>query len=224
LTGSTGDFVKRLLVVLFIFYAQSLSAQSPIHITFDGDEIGKFPSGWVSRDQKNMIKVYSVQAEEEKKFLHADAHNLSVQIIYETKWDIKDYPILRWRWRAVIFPTGSNEQIKSGDDSVLGIYVVLSGLPFVTAIKYIWSDTLPIGTAFDSPSSSGTKIIVVRSGQALAGTWVTEEHNVLSDYESLFRKGEKHPVAQGIAILTDSDNTNSRAVGDYADISITPSK
>ena len=216
--------MKLLLVVILIFCAQSLCAQSLLHITFDGDEIGKFPSSWVSRDQKNMTKVYSVQAEGEKKFLHADACGLSVQISYEKKWDIKDYPILRWSWRAVIFPTGSNEQIKTGADSVLGVYVVLSGLPLVTAIKYIWSDTLPIGTAFNSPYSSGTKIIVVQSGRALTGTWVTEERNVLSDYERFFGKGEKHPVAQGIAILTDSDNTNSCAAGDYAHISIHPFK
>jgi hypothetical protein len=216
--------MKLLLAVILIFCAQSLCAQSLIHITFEGDEVGKFPSGWVSRDQKNMTKVYSVQAEGEKKFLRADAQDLSVQIIYERKWAIKDYPILRWCWRAVIFPTGSNEQIKSGADSVLGVYVVFSGLPFVTAIKYIWSDTLPIGMEFDSPFSSGTKIIVVRSGRALAGQWVTEERNVLSDYERFFGKGGKHPEAQGIAILTDSDNTKSRAVGDYTDISIHPFK
>jgi len=216
--------MKLLLVVIIIFCAQSLCAQSLMHITFEGGEVGKFPSGWGSRDQKNMTRVYSVQAEGEKKFLHADAHDLSVAISYERKWDMKDYPILRWRWRAVIFPTGSNEQIKSGADSVLGLYVMFSGLPFVTAIKYIWSDTLPIGTAFDSPYSKGTKIIVVRSGRALAGTWITEERDVLSDYERFFGKGGKHPVAEGIAILTDSDNTHSRAVGDYADISITLSK
>ena len=216
--------MKRWFAVILIFCAQSVCAQSATHITFYGDEVGKFPSGWVSEDQKNMTKVYSVQAEGEEKFLHADAKDLSVLISSERKWDIKDYPILRWRWRAVIFPTGSNEQIKSGDDSVLGLYVVFSGRPFVTAIKYVWSDTLPVGMAFDSPYSSGTKIIVVRSGRALAGAWVTEERNVLSDYEQSFGKGEKHAVAQGIAILTDSDNTHSRAVGDYADISITLSK
>ena len=216
--------MKRLLALLIIFCAQNLCAQSPIHITFDDDEVGKFPSGWVSRDKQNMTKVYSVQAEADKKFLHADAHGLSVQISYQTKWKLRDYPILRWRWRPVIFPTGSNEQIKSGADSVLGVYVVLSGLPFVKAIKYIWSDTLPTGAEFDSPYSSGTKIVVVRSGRGLIETWVTEERNVLSDYERFFGKEEKHPVARGIAVLTDSDDTHSRAVGDYGDISLSPPK
>ncbi len=137
---------------------------------------------------------------------------------------IKDFPVLRWRWRAVVFPDGSNEQIRSGDDSVLGVYVVLNGFPIPKAIKYIWSDTLPVDKTFDSPYSSGTKMVVVRSGRSLAGTWVAEERNVLSDYEHLFGKGERHPEAQGIAILTDSDNTRSRAVGDYADISLYPSE
>jgi hypothetical protein len=216
--------MKLLLIVIFVFCAQSLYAQSPNPLTFDGDEVGQCPSNWVSRDQNSMAKVYSVQAEGEKKFLHADAQDLSVQISYERKWDLANFPILRWSWRALIFPTGSNEQIKSGDDSVLGVYVVLRGLPFVKAIKYIWSDALPVGTAFDSPFSSGTKLIVVRSGRALAGTWVTEERNVLSDYERSFGKGDKPPVVKGIAILTDSDNTHSRAVGDYGDISMIPSK
>jgi len=212
--------MKRLLVALLIFCADGLYAQSLFQITFEGDEIGKFPTAWASRDQKNMAAVYSVQAEGEKKYLHADAHNLSTQIYYDKKWDIKNYPILRWRWRAVMFPTGSNERIKDGNDSVLAIYVLFGGFPSVRAIKYIWSDTLPIGTALDSPYSGGTKMFVVRSGRALAGTWVDEERNVLSDYESSFGRKEGHPVAQGIAILTDSDNTSSRAVGDYAEISI----
>ncbi len=55
--------MKRLLVVILVFCAQSLWAQSSIHIIFDGDEVGEFPSAWVSRDQKNMTTIYSVQAE-----------------------------------------------------------------------------------------------------------------------------------------------------------------
>jgi hypothetical protein len=211
--------MKRLLAFLLLFFAQSLCAQPPFHIPFDSDEVGQFPSGWKSRDQKNMTKVYSVQAEGETKFLHADAKDLSVQISFPKKWDLLEYPILRWRWRPVVFPTGSNERIKSGADSVLGIYVVLRGLPFVKAIKYLWSDTLPVGAEFDSPYSAGTKMIVVRSGRELGGTWVTEERNVLLDCERFFGKEEEHPTAQGIAILTDSDDTHSRAVGDYAEIS-----
>ncbi len=216
--------MNRLLIGVLIFWAQSLCAQPLLHLTFEGDEVGRIPSAWVSADPKNITKVYSVQSEGGKKFLHADSKSLSVQICYEKKWDVKDYPILRWRWRPLIFPAGSNERIMSGADSVLGVYALFSGLPVVTAIKYIWSDTLPVGTTFDSPYSSRTKIIVIRSGRDLSGVWTTEERNVLSDYERFFGKGTKPPIAQGIVVLTDSDNTQSRAAGDYADISIHPSE
>ena len=216
--------MKRWFLLLVIFCANTVSAEMPPQITFDGDEVGRVPSGWVSEDHENEAKVYSVKEEGHEKFLHADANNLSVAISYVRKWDIRDYPVLRWRWRAVLFPTGSNERIKSGDDSVLGLYVVFNGRPFIKAIKYVWSETLPVNTAFDSPYSSGTKFIVVRSGRALTGTWVTEERNLLADYERSFGKGEKPPVAQAIAILTDSDNTHSRAVGDYGSIAMTLSK
>jgi hypothetical protein len=212
--------VRQLLVAIVILCAQNVCAQTPPPISFDHDEVGKFPSCWASNDQKNMIKIYSVQAEGQDKFLHADAIDLSVQISYRGKWDITDYPVLRWRWRAVLFPTGSNEQIKSGGDSVLGLYVVFGGKPFVTAIKYVWSDTLPGGMAFDSPYSNGTKIIVVRGGREAEGNWVSEERNLLSDCERFFKIEKKCLVAQAIAILTDSDNTHSRAVGDYAHINI----
>jgi hypothetical protein len=212
--------LPRLLALILIFCAQPLFAQQLVHITFERGEVGKFPSGWQSMDVEKGANVYSVQGEGEKKFLHADAHGQAVQISYEKKWPLNEFPVLRWQWRAITFPAGSNERVKGGADSVLGVYVVLSGLPFVTTIKYIWSETLPEGTVFDSPYSSGTKIMVVRSGRALAGTWVTEERNVLSDYEHLFGKKEKHPVARGIAVLTDSDDTRSRAAGDYGDIAI----
>ena len=43
--------MKLLFIVIFVFCAQSLYAQSPIPITFDGDEVGQCPLNWVSRDQ-----------------------------------------------------------------------------------------------------------------------------------------------------------------------------
>jgi hypothetical protein len=54
----------------------------------------------------------------------------------------------------------------------------------------------------------------------MAGSWVAEERNVLADYRSLFGEGEKNPSARGILLLTDSDNTMTRAAGDYDDITV----
>jgi hypothetical protein len=205
------------LTVLICFRAFPSFAQSPINITFGSDEAGKFPSGWQALDKNNAVKVYSVRAEGGKKFLHADSKGSREQIGYEKKWVLKDFPIFQWQWRPVLFPAGTNEREKNGNDSVLGLYVIFGHWPFLKVIKYIWSDTLPVGASLNSPFSNDTRILVLRSGRSLMGTWVQERRNVLSDYHQLFGEGEKNPVATGIGVLTDSDNTNSHAIGDYAD-------
>lgn len=214
--------MKVLLLLLLILLPENLFAQTLIHLNFEKDEVGKFPSGWSSRDKEGMVEVYTVQSEGQNRFLRADARGVSVQIGYEKKWELKDFPILRWRWRPITFPEGTNEREKTGNDNVLALYVVLGGWPIPASIKYVWSDTLPTGKTFPSPHSSKTKIIVVRSGRSEIGKWITEERNVLADYRNLFGENEQNPIVQGLALLTDSDNTHTRSVGDYDDISVTP--
>lgn len=214
------DILKSLgllLLLLLVPWTPLLSAQTPIRITFATDEVGQFPSSWQSRNG-NAGDVYSVRAEGGKKFLHADAKEVALQIGYESRWPLKDYPRLRWRWRPILFPSNTDERKKDGNDSALGLYVILSRWPFIKSIKYIWSDTLPAGTSFSSPFLKSAKIVVLRSGRAEMGTWVTEMRDVLADYQQLFGDGDGTPVAEGIAILTDADNTNSHAIGDYADM------
>ena len=208
------------LSALIFLDAPSLFAQSLFTINFENDEAGKFPAGWSSRDKEKMGRVYSVRAEDGHRFLHADAQGISVQIGYEKTWNLKEFPILRWRWRALVFPEGSDERKKNGNDNVLSVYVVLGGWPIPSSLKYSWSDILPVGMICDSPHSSKTKVFVVRSGRSLSGKWLTEERNVLADYRSLFGEGEKNFSARGILLLTDSDNTMTRAVGDYDAITV----
>jgi hypothetical protein len=214
------NFVPILLVTLIASATWALPPQSPIHITFQTDEVGKFPSGWISRDGNNVSKIYTIKAEGEKRFLHADARGVAVQVGTEHSWVLKDLPVLQWQWRAILFPEGTNEHEKNRNDCVLGIYVIFGHLPFIRAIKYIWSDTLPVGTTFNSPLSNGTKVMVIRSGRTLTNTWLTERRDVLSDYRQLFGEKENNPVATGIGILTDSDNTNTHAIGDYGYIQV----
>jgi hypothetical protein len=213
-------FVLILLVALTVSAAQPLPPKLPIHITFQTDEVGKFPSGWTSMDGNAAAKIYSVKTEGEHTFLHADAPAMAVQVGTEHSWALKDLPVLQWQWRAILFPDNTNERDKNRNDSVLAVYVAFGHLPFINTIKYVWSDTIPVGTTFTSPTASNTKIIVIRSGRVQINTWVTEKRDVFSDYKQLFGEKEKNPVATGIIILTDSDNTNTHAIGDYGSIQI----
>jgi hypothetical protein len=161
-------------------------------------------------------KVNTVQMEGDKRFIRADAKGTRGQIGYETRWALREFPLLQWQWQAVLFPTGSDEREKSRNDSILGLYVIFGHWPFIKAIKYIWSDTLPVGSSFPSPYSSTTRIVVIRSGRSQQGTWVSEKRDVLADYLLIYGEGVRNPVASGIGILTDADETNSHSIGDYA--------
>ena len=208
-----------LSLILFVPWSSAAHAQSAVHITFDGYEVGKPPTGWGSRNG-NIADVYSVQEEGGRKFLHADARGTAIQIGFETKWSLKEYPLLEWQWRALILPDRGDELKKATNDSVLGLYVVFGRLPFIKAIKYVWSTTLPVGLSLESPFSSSTKIIILESGDVLLGKWVSERRDVLADYLHLFGGKNDALVPRGIAILTDADNTASRASGDYGDIDV----
>jgi hypothetical protein len=59
-------------------------------------------------------------------------------------------------------------------------------------------------------------MIVVRSGAADLGQWVEEERNVYEDYKKAFE--EEPPMVNGVAIMTDTDNTKEAATAYYGDI------
>jgi hypothetical protein len=84
----------------------------------------------------------------------------------------------------------------------------------VKSVKYIWSEKVPVDTHLTS-SKGMTQVRVLRSGRAGAGEWVEARANVLDDYRRYFDTRDV-PEPKGIAVLTDADDTQSVAVGDYA--------
>jgi len=215
--------MKKITILLFIF-SFPIWAQNLFSLDFQSDSTGKFPSKWTSKNESDMGKVYVVQNEDANNFLHADSKGLSVTIGYEREWKLSEFPIIKWRWRAVALPKGTNEHKKSGNDDVLGMYVIFGGWPVPKSIKYIWSETLPVGTVLESPFTSKTKMVVIRSGAEKKGEWISEERDVLADYRKLFADIETGPLAKGVAVLTDCDNTKTQATGDYDDITVSAKK
>jgi hypothetical protein len=60
-------------------------------------------------------------------------------------------------------------------------------------------------------------MIAVESGPEKIGSWVSEERNIYRDHVSYF--GEDPPEVIAIAIMTDTDNTQEKAVAYYEEIS-----
>jgi hypothetical protein len=186
---------------------------------FDGEPTACFPSGWKSRaDAASAARVYHVARENGGQYLHAVAQADSVQIGLPVAFRLQEYPLLSWRWRVAELPDGGDERDAATNDSAAGVYVVFKGslgglLP--RAIKYVWSTREPSGTALPSPRYPNARIVVLESGPNERDTWKTETVNIAEDYRRLFQSEPPDPEA--IALLTDADNTDSRAVADYDD-------
>ena len=182
---------------------------------FSKSKVGAFPEGWQVRKDEGK-GVYTVQEEGGKRFLRAVSKGLGIQAAREIpSWNLETHPILAWSWRARQFPRGGDERKSATNDSVLAVYMAVpySKVRGPKAMKYIWSEKVPTGTALTS-NSGLTQVRVVQTGPAKDG-WVEERVNVLKDWKAAFKESAT-PKVGGIAVLTDADDTKSRAQGDYA--------
>jgi hypothetical protein len=133
--------------------------------------------------------------------------------------DLKETPVLHWRWRVENILEGVDEQRKSGDDYPARVYVVFSGGLFfwrTRAINYVWSSNQPVGTSWSNAFTGNAKMVAVESGSEKLGQWVGEKRNIAEDYRRLF--GGEPGTVDAVAIMTDTDNSGQSATAWYGDI------
>ncbi len=150
--------------------------------------------------------------------LQAESRAAASGLIFKHEYDLKQYPILAWRWKISNILAKGDAHTKAGDDYAARIYVIFPNwLPWNTrSINYIWANRLPQGEFIPNSFYHKAVMLAVESGPEKVGEWVAEQRNVLEDFRKIF--GEDPPLAGGIAIMTDTDNTGESAVAWYDDI------
>jgi hypothetical protein len=147
------------------------------------------------------------------------------------------FRIVHWRWKIDNLLAHSDVTRKAGDDYPARLYITFEYEPAkvsfgkmlkykagqalfgdipIAALNYIWDSKTAVGTIVDNAYTDFAKMIVVESGGAKVGRWVEESRNVYDDYKRAF--GEDPPMINGVAIMTDTDNTKERAIAYYGDI------
>lgn len=87
--------------------------------------------------------------------------------------------------------------------------------PFAT-LMYVWDGRAEVDTVVHNKRSDRIRKIVLESGPAHLGQWRRYERDVRADYRRAF--GEDPGALIGVAVMTDSDNTQSRAEAWYGEI------
>jgi hypothetical protein len=182
---------------------------------FAHDPVGAFPPDWKVRKDEGKA-VYSVQEDAGRRHLQAVSRGVGIQAALAHEWDLDAYPVLAWSWRPRMFPRGGDERDSATNDSALAVYLLVpySRIRGPKAVKYIWSERVRADTRLSS-NGGLTQVRVLESGTERRGEWVDERVDVLADYKRLFGEAAT-PAPAGIAVLTDSDDTQSSAEGDYA--------
>ena len=92
-------------------------------------------------------------------------------------------------------------------------------LPYAT-LMYVWSGVHPVGTVIANPRTRRIEMIVASSGSGEVGKWQTLKRNLHDDFQRAF--GERPGRLTAVGVLTDTDNTRSRAEAWYGDIRFLP--
>ncbi|MEM9548982.1 MAG: DUF3047 domain-containing protein [Bacteroidota bacterium] len=189
---------------------------------FQSYEVDQFPNEWKGR-KKKAKKEYTIQMEENNKYLQAESHNSDMFILKKCNVDATKFQYLNWKWRVHEIPENGNESVKKQCDTPATIAVIFRLSKWrPKSLKYTFSSTLPPMTTTKSPYAkwpARTDILVLRNKDSGLGNWISEKQNVLEDYKKIrdVKEFDKLKI-EGILIMTDSDNTKSSARADYDDI------
>ena len=165
---------------------------------------------------------YSVGSNKNGNFLKAIADNAGSGLGKEININLNKTPIINITWKVEKDLPGIKENTKKGHDFAARVFVIkkTGATPLSNrAINYVFSSNSEVG--FSSPSPYTKKSIdnVLASTNKNLNEWITVKSNVRED----FKKFHNLDVSQldGLAIMTDTDNSKMHAIAYYQNIYFT---
>ncbi len=152
--------------------------------------------------------------------LLADSRAAASGLVKRQLVNLRQTPILHWRWKMIQLPGKMDERSQQGDDYAARVYVIKSGgLAFwrTRAINYVWSASQARGSVWENAfAGRNAMMIAVRGKEDAVGVWREESRNVREDFRQLY--GEEISVLDAVAVMTDTDNAGGHAIAEYGDI------
>ena len=236
--------MKYVWIMLLLVLCRAAFAQDVIEAgKFSTQKPGGTPQDWKPLTFRNIDKhsSYTLATENGVTVLKAEANASASGLTRDLtalKLDIREYPILKWRWKVANLIKNADIATKEGDDYPARIYVTFrydperagAGMrmqygmakslygeyPPHAGINYVWDGKAPVGTMVPNAYTARAMMFVVESGAKRIGEWVEVERNVYEDYKRAFK--EEPPPVLGIAVMTDTDQTGEAATAWYGDI------
>ncbi len=177
--------------------------------------------GWENKSFSGETS-YTLTEEEQNFYLQANSKQAASALYKKVKININETPYLNWSWRIDQALSEVDEKSKHGDDYAARIYVVFkTGFTPLSAkaLNYVWSSSDEVNTHWHNPYTTKAIMIPLRCNLDENGIWRHEKANIRDDLLKHFKKVPKY--IDGIAIMTDTDNSKKNAIASYGDIYFT---
>tara|TARA_Y100000590_G_scaffold56077_1_gene58794 strand:- start:1107 stop:1751 length:645 start_codon:yes stop_codon:yes gene_type:complete len=207
---------KKIFTFLLLFF-------SYIPLSF-GENISVFQ---FTEEEKKILKIrkikkttnYTLGSNEKGNYLKAEAKGQASGLGIEKKINLNTTPIINITWKVEKDLQGIDERSKKGHDYAARVFVIKkTGKTALSnrAINYVFSSNEKIGEFWRSPFTKKSIDYVLSTTKNNQNEWVTVKANVKADFKKLHNLDVDE--IEGIAIMTDTDNSKKLAIAYYQNI------
>ena len=208
--------IKRILPLIFtIFYFQNSFSNEILKVfEFNDDEFKKLE---VRKIKKKT--TYTLGSNDKGNFLKAEAQGVASGLGKELKINLNKTPYINITWKVEEDLSGIEENSKKGHDYAARVFVIKkTGATALSnrAINYVFSSNKSVGENWPSPFTKKSIDYVLSTTKEHKNEWVTVKANVKEDFKTLH--GLDVNELNGVAIMTDTDNSKLKAISYYQNI------
>ena len=208
-----GRYIIKILISYFLLvnpvYSEKIQAFDFTIDEFDSLEVKKVKK----------LTTYKLGSNENGNFLRAEAEGVGSGLGKKLKIDLEKTPFINITWKIEKDLRGIIENSKKGHDFAARVFVVKkTGLTALSnkAINYVFSSNNSVNEHWRSPYTKSSIDYVLSTTKEHSNEWVTVKANVKDDFKKLHGLDVK--VLDGLAIMTDTDNSKLKAVSYYQNI------
>jgi hypothetical protein len=185
---------------------------------------------------------YLAQRVEERDSMQAHAVASASMLRRKLRVEAHDLGTLHFSWRVESLIPGADLSASATEDSPVRLVLAFDGdrskfstrnamlseltrtltgelLPYATLI-YAWCAQCDSGSVFTNSRTDRIRTQVLEAGAAGLGGWLEYSRDIRADFEAVF--GEPPGALVTIGVMTDADNTKSRATGWYGPLKLLP--
>tara|TARA_S200000501_G_scaffold277250_1_gene261077 strand:- start:1741 stop:2382 length:642 start_codon:yes stop_codon:yes gene_type:complete len=205
-------FIKILIISLFV----TTPLKSEILKVFE------FTNEEFSQLKKRKVKgetSWKLGSNENGNYIRAEAEGVGSGLGKEVSIDLNKTPIINITWKIEKDLSGINENSKKGHDFAARVFVVKkTGSTALSnrAVNYVYSSNSEIGEYWRSPYTKKSIDYVLSTTKQNLNEWVTVKANVKEHFRLLHNLDVND--LNGIAIMTDTDNSKLKAISYYQNI------